>query len=146
MIQSEHKYRHLFECLSEAALLADTATGRVVDTNRQAEILFARPRPQIVGSNVTRLLSPETLAEYHRHFAGALSTTERVVFEGEIMSSDHGSVPVSVSATPILLYGRRLVLALYRDITDRKQAEAEIERLKAELAGRARATSSSEPA
>jgi len=134
MIQSEHKYRHLFECLSEAALLADGNSGRVLDTNRQAEILFGRRRCEIVGSYVTQLLSPETLAEYRRHFTGTSPINERVVFEGEIASSQGQPVPVSVSATPIVLYGRRLVLALFRDITDRKQAEAEIQRLKAQLA------------
>jgi PAS domain S-box-containing protein len=134
MIQSEHKYRHLFECLSEAALLADSVSGRVLDTNRQAEIVFDRPRAKIVGSNVERLLTPDTLTEYRRHFGGVAMPSERVVFEGEIASNESRLIPVSVSATPISLYGRRLVLTLYRDITDRKQAEAEIERLKAELA------------
>jgi PAS domain S-box-containing protein len=134
MIQSEHKYRHLFEFLSEAALLTDSVSGRVLDTNHQAEVLFARPRSEIVGSNVMRLLSPEALEEYRRHIPAASQLNERVVFEGEIATSQGQPIPVSVSATPIILYGRRLVLALYRDITDRKQAEAEIQRLKEQLA------------
>ena len=33
MRESEHKYRHLFEHLSEAAFLIDSATGRILDTN-----------------------------------------------------------------------------------------------------------------
>jgi PAS domain S-box-containing protein len=134
MIQSEHKYRNLFECLSEAALLADSVSGRVLDTNRQAEILFGRPRAQIVGSNVERLLTPTTLAEYRRQFGGATLPSERVLFEGEIAPHEGQPIAVSVSATPIILYGRHLVLALYRDITERKKAEAEIQRLHAELA------------
>ena len=135
MVQSEHKYRHLFEFLSEAALLTDSVSGRVLDTNHQAEILFTRPRSEIVGCNVKRLLSPETFEEYRRHVPAASQLNERVLFEGEIATSHGQPIPVSVSATPIILYGRRLVLALYRDITDRKQAEAEIQRLKAQIAG-----------
>jgi hypothetical protein len=72
--------------------------------------------------------------EYRRHFPGASQLNQRVVFEGEIAASQSQPIPVSVSATPIILYGRQLVLALYRDITDRKQAEAEIERLKEQIA------------
>jgi len=136
MIQSESKYRHLFECLSEAALLTDIRNGRVIDTNRQAEILFARPRSEIVGSNIERLLASGTLTEFRRHFTSDSTSDERVIFEGEIPSVDSQAVPVSISATPIVLYGRRLVLGLYRDITDRKRAEAEIERLQGELARR----------
>jgi PAS domain S-box-containing protein len=134
MIQSEHKYRLLFECLSEAALLADASGGRVIDTNRQAEILFGRPRAKIVGSNVDHLLCPETLAKYRQHFVNAHQTGERVIFEGEIQTHDGRSIPVSVSATPVLIHGRRLVLGLYRDVTDRKRAEAEIQYLREQLA------------
>jgi len=134
MIQSESKYRHLFECLSEAALLSDIRNGRVIDTNRQAEILFSRPRSEIVGSNIEYLLSPATLAEFRRHFTGDSTSDQRVVFEGEIPSVEGQSVPVSISATPLVLYGRRLVVALYRDVSERKRAEAEIERLKGKLA------------
>lgn len=138
MIQSESKYRHLFECLGEAALLCDSRSGRVIDTNHQAEILFGRPRAEIVGSNIERLLSPQTLAEFRRHFCDGTEATvgERVVFEGEIPSAGSNIVPVSVSATPIILYGRSLVLGLYRDVSERKRAEAEIEYLKAQLAAK----------
>jgi len=137
MIQSESKYRHLFECLGEAALLSDARNGRVIDTNRQAEVLFARSRSEIVGSNIEHLLSPETFAEFRRNFADpTAATAERVVFEGEIPSGGRHGIPVAISAAPIILYGRHLVLALYRDVTERKRAEAEIELLKARLAER----------
>ncbi len=136
MIQSEAKYRHVFECLSEAALLTDIRNGRVIDTNRQAEILFGRPRSEIVGSYIERLLSPGTLAEFRRHFASDSTSDGRVVFEGEIPAVEGHPVPVSISATPIVLYGRRLVVGLYRDVTERKRAEAEIEQLKNQLAQR----------
>jgi PAS domain S-box-containing protein len=137
MIQSESKYRNLFECLSEAALLTDLRSGRVIDTNHQAEILFGKPRSQVLGSNIERLLSPGTLAEFRTHFADhSHDTGERILFEGEIPSVEGTAVPVAISATRIDLYGRHLVLGLYRDVTERKRAEAEIERLKAELAAR----------
>lgn len=136
MVQSESKYRHLFECLSEAALLADSRNGRVIDTNHQAEVLFRRPRAQIVGTYLEHLLSPETLAEFRRHFGDPAASAERVIFEGEIPSAEGQAIPVSISVAPIVLYGRRLVLGLYRDVTERKHAEAEIERLRTQLGER----------
>src|SRR6266404_3718521 len=36
--ESERKYRHLFESLSDAAFLAEADTGRIVETNDQAEL------------------------------------------------------------------------------------------------------------
>jgi len=133
MIQSEFKYRQLFECLSEAALLADAATDRVLDTNRQAEILLGRTRSEILGLNVSRLLSPATIEEYRQRLT-APDVCDRVVFEGEILTSADCAVPVTVSAAPIVLHGRRLILGLYRDVSERKQKDLELQRLREQLA------------
>jgi len=134
MIQSESKYRQLFECLSEAALLADAATDRVIDTNRQAEILLERTRSEILGLNVNRLLSPATVEEYRQRLTEPGVSPDRVVFEGEILPGAGRFVPVTISAAPILLHGRRLILGLYRDVSERKRTELELQRLKEELA------------
>ncbi len=40
MRQSEHKYRKLFESLTDAAFLADEQTGKIIDTNPRAEELL----------------------------------------------------------------------------------------------------------
>jgi PAS domain S-box-containing protein len=134
MIQSEFKYRQLFECLSEAALLADATTSRVLDTNRQAEILLDRTRTEILGQNVNRLLSPATIEEYQRRLTAPGVSPDRVVFEGEILSSAGRAIPVTISAAPILLHGRRLILGLYRDVSERKRIEVELQQLKDQLA------------
>jgi PAS domain S-box-containing protein len=134
MIQSEFKYRQLFECLSEAALLADAATNRVLDTNRQAEILLDRTRAEILGLNVKQLLSPATIEEYQRRLTAPGISPDRVAFEGEILCSAGRAIPVTVSASPILLHGRRLILGLYRDVSERKRTELELQRLKDQLA------------
>ena len=135
MIQSEYKYRQLFDCLGEAALLADARTGRIVDTNRQAETLLGRTRAEILGTNVEQLLLPGTLAEYRQKLVASEISSDRVLFDGEICSMKGRTIPVAISATPIVLYERRLILALYRDITERMRTAAEIRQLKMKLSG-----------
>jgi PAS domain S-box-containing protein len=133
MIQSEYKYRQLFDCLGEAALLADAQSGRILDTNRQAESLLGRTRAEILGTNIEQLLMPATLAEYRERLVGSEISPERVLFDGQIRSMEGSTIPVAVSATPIVIYERRLILALYRDITERLRTAAEIQDLKAQL-------------
>jgi PAS domain S-box-containing protein len=134
MVESEFKYRQLFECLSEAALLVDEKTRRVLDANRQAEILFGRLRSELMGMDQDRLQTVATLDEYHRRLAETGPAATRIEFEGEALLRDGTPVPVMLSAAPLMLYGRRLILELYLDITDRKRAEAEIQKLKEQIA------------
>jgi PAS domain-containing protein len=55
MRESEHKYRHLFEALSDAVFVIVEESGRIIDTNVRAEILLGRTRTEILGSNQSRL-------------------------------------------------------------------------------------------
>jgi hypothetical protein len=84
--------------------------------------------------NVDRLLSPATAEEYRRRLTGPEVSQDRVVFEGEILPSADHAIPVTVSAAPIILHGRRLILGLYRDVSERKQREMEVQQLKERLA------------
>jgi CheY-like chemotaxis protein len=52
---SEHKYRNLFESLGDAAFLIDRKTGRIIDTNHEAESLLGRSRGEILGMNESQL-------------------------------------------------------------------------------------------
>src|SRR5215469_8648579 len=66
MRQSEHKYRELFECLSDAAFLTDEQSGKIIDTNRKAETLLGRTRGQILGHKQSEFLSFNTVARARR--------------------------------------------------------------------------------
>jgi PAS domain S-box-containing protein len=61
-------------------------------------------------------------------------SAKRVVFEGEILCHDGRSIPVIISAAPIVLYERHLVLGLYRDVTEQKKTESELRELRQRLA------------
>jgi len=126
MRQSEHKYRQLFESLSDAAFLADLETGRILDTNKQGERLLGRTRGEIISLNQSRFHSPAKFEEYRRRLAAAAEEKGPVDFEGEVIRKDGAVVPVNVRANILLLYGRPLIISLYCDLTAHKQSEEQI--------------------
>ena len=71
MRESEHKYRQLFENLGDAAFLIDVETGRVIDTNQQAEKMLRR-EPQKSLAGITAVSFRQTK---RRSFAGVWSGT-----------------------------------------------------------------------
>jgi PAS domain S-box-containing protein len=132
-VQSESKYRLLFECLGEAAFLMDRQTGRVLDANRQAETLLDRTRSEIMGLNQNQFHRAATAERFHRYFTDPNRLAARAALEGEIVTKDGRSIPVTITAAPITLFGRPLVLTLYCNMTERKQAERQIQNLSDEL-------------
>lgn len=126
MRQSEHKYRKLFESLGDAAFLSDLDTGRILDTNKQGELLLDRTRAEIVGLNQNRLLSVEHFASYQQALSAADALKSTADVEGAVIRKNGAIVPVNIRASTLVLYGRKLVLGLYSDVTEHKRAEERI--------------------
>ncbi len=112
MRQSEHKYRELFESLSDAAFLADEKSGRIIDTNRRAETLLGRTRAEILGRNQSEFLSFDKIKSQPN--GSPLSRAQPL--ECELVRAGKGEVRVDARATRLSLYGRPLILWLCHEV------------------------------
>jgi hypothetical protein len=122
MRASEYKYRHLFESLSDAAFLICEETGKIIDTNPQAEALLRRSRGEILGR-----LQDQFCPQQEGDPPGVQPVTRASQTPGgceaAVLRKDGTEVPVHVSASRLELYGRRFLLALFRDLRERRQLE-----------------------
>ena len=114
MRESEHKYRHLFEHLSEAAFLIDSATGRILDTNACAGTMLGYSRADILGANEAKLFP----------FQDQVSAINANPYKSHVQAKDGSMIPVRISCAPVVLYQRSLVLALITDVMDLEPSEA----------------------
>ena len=114
MRQSEHKYRELFESLSDAAFLADEKSGKIIDTNRRAETLLGRTRAEILGRNQFEFLS---LDGQPQPAAGAQKAQP---LECKLVHAQKGPIFVDGRATRLTLYGRPLILWLCHEVPGAK--------------------------
>lgn len=109
MRQSEHKYRELFECLGDAAFLVEEASGKIIDTNRRAEVVLGCGRADILGRKQTQFL---VLGQDQPH---AGTHDERL--DCNLLRPDGITVPVEMYPTRLTSHGHRLVLMLCRSTT-----------------------------
>ena len=121
--ESEEKYRHLFDDLNDAAFLADVETGLIVETNRRGTVMLGRSRDEIVGMHQSELHPPGQADKYRQKFATHIQKGHAADYDGEVIRKDGTIVLVTISASALTIRGRRLILGLFRDITERKRAE-----------------------
>jgi CheY-like chemotaxis protein len=112
MCESEHKYRELFECLGDAAFLADEQSGKIIDTNRRAVELLGCAREEIIGCVQSQFLVGAGARSVPMETRVALATDH-------LLPAIGAPVRVDVRKTHLTLYGRALVLRLCREIGER---------------------------
>lgn len=121
--RSQERYRYLFENIRNAAFLADSETGVIVDANLQAETLLGRTRDEIIGMHQSQLHPPENGDEYRTLFRDAIEGRVDSDVDAEIVRADGTTVPVNITGSLMTIHGRKLILGLFRDVTERKREE-----------------------
>src|SRR5262249_45414561 len=131
-------FQRVIESMSEALLLLDRG-GRVVQTNPAARTLLGLSLEQLAHMPLVEACGttaiPATPAELLRHAPEGILTD----LEAEVRPRGGEPVPVSVSCRLVRDKRGKIigVLAVARDVSERKRAEQEIRRLNVALERRA---------
>ena len=126
----------VLEGAPDAMLLVDAA-GTVVRANPQAERLFGPSRQRLVGRSLHELATlDDEVLQAARGPQGllTLAAADRSrPLEGQGRRSDGSGFPLEISLSPLLVEDHRLVAVAMRDVSARKEVEAELERHRSQL-------------
>ncbi len=98
--------------------------GRILEANRAAEKAYGYSREQLLGLGIHDLRAPETRGTIPEQMARA--DEEGGLFETDHRRSDGSTFPVEVSSRGETIGGVRTLISVVRDITERRQAEADL--------------------
>lgn len=126
-------FRELVNESNDALFVIEPATSRILDTNARAWSSMGYSREELLTMKVidfeTRL--PD-LASWQQHVAEVKKVGAATV-EGCLRRKDGSTFPVEVNVRYVVHGGREYMVAITRDITERKQTEAERQRLLGEV-------------
>jgi PAS domain S-box-containing protein len=109
--------------VQEGAFLIDTENGaRIVYANAEAACSLAYSREELLGLSVPDIDPDYSLEDFRKNFR---TGRQPLVFESRHLTKDGSAFPVEVAWNSFEHAGRRLGVALVRDITERKLAEEE---------------------
>jgi PAS domain S-box-containing protein len=119
----------LLDALPDAVVVADDG-GVVRLVNRQAEVLFGYERGDLIGEHIERLV-PDDHRDHHPALQRSYlaNPVTRPMGAGRELSArrrDGTTFPAEISLSAIGTDQGRFVSAAVRDVTARKQAEAEV--------------------
>jgi PAS domain S-box-containing protein len=126
--ESEERYRTLFEQANDAIFL-QTEDDQIIDVNQRACEMLGYTREELLTMTVPDLQAPEIRQGMGSVVKQELDKYGSTPFETTDIRRDGKRVIVEISLSRVTGRNGGLVLAIIRDITGRKRAEAELERL-----------------
>lgn len=126
------EYRTLVEAANTGIVTVDTS-NEIRTVNPAVEEVFGYEADELVGKQLTLLMSPETASRHESAFNRYLETGEKTLdwsyIEVEGQHRDGSSIPLAVSFGEVTHEDRQLFVGVLRDITVRKEREQELREL-----------------
>lgn len=126
---SEKRYKFLFNAGNDAqfvyGLTTDTKPEKFVEVNDLACTMTGYSREELLGLTPLDLIVPEEIEQVYKS-QQILSEKKHRVFERTLITKEGGRIPCEISSHLFELNGVPTVLAIVRDITERKKAEEDL--------------------
>jgi len=135
LMRREERFRGLVDSAPDGIVISD-AGGTIVMVNRQTEEMFGYASGELTGMHIDALipreLHPRHADHRRRYYESPSVRPMGAGLELVALRRDETRMPVEISLSPIEQEEGKLVIAVVRDISDRRRLEEERERLLAE--------------
>ena len=136
LLESERRFRSVVQTAKDAIILAD-GSGNIIAWNRAAQIIFGYREEEVLGQPLTMVM-PERYRDAHRKGLARLQAGGEAHVIGKTVElhgirKDGSEFPLELSIGTWQATEGPFYSGIIRDITDRKRAEEERERLIREL-------------
>ncbi len=121
--KSQERFRKIFQYSNDAIFIIDAERDIIVDVNPRACSKLEYSRKELLSMPITAI-HPKEMPELMAFSKSVLEQGEGWTNELSCLTKSGKTLPTEISASVIEIDGRPCMIALVRDITERKQAEA----------------------
>ncbi|MDZ4185480.1 MAG: PAS domain S-box protein [Desulfuromonadales bacterium] len=127
LFASEEKFRLFFEEASDAIFIVDQA-GIILVANDEACLRYGFSHGEVIGRPMAEFDATEESDFVAKRLAEVMSRGA-ATFESKHRRKDAAPLPVEVNARAIIFEDKKVILAVARDISERKRNEAHLRKL-----------------
>ena len=122
LLESEKKYRMIMNDAADAIILFDTS-GKIIDVNKKTEEFTGYSKAELFMRHFSEFLPPEELGKAARAFFSTYAEGTGMVNDLSLLRKDSTILPIDVSGSIVEIEGQKVLQAIARDVTERKQTE-----------------------
>ena len=123
---SEKRFRDLFENASDMVCTMDL-DGNLTSVNSSGERLTGYPRSEALTMNLAQMVNPEMFDLTRQMMNRKMEHDSTTTYELDIIRKDGGNATLEISSRLLHVQGKKTgIQAIGRDITQRKQVEADL--------------------
>ncbi len=126
IVESEQKYRTLFENVNDAVFITDRKSNILLDVNKQAENLLGRSRKELIGMDKFQLYPPDKRDYYREQFTRQIQGLDVLDAELEVVKKDGSKACVFVNAETVAVSSPNIIQVILKDLSAVKRLEQEI--------------------
>lgn len=115
-------YRRIFDYSNDAIVVSDPALDRILDANPRASVLLGYSQEDLIGLSLSTI-HPLDLPELSEFAQSVIVQGSGWTDELICVTRSGEEIPAEISASTIYIAGRPCLLAMVRDIRERKNAE-----------------------
>jgi PAS domain S-box-containing protein len=126
--ESEKKYRGLIETASEAIIVIDYESGKIIDVNRKGIELLGRSADEIIGMHHSQIHPSDETEKYTWLFKKSATYLSPPDIAYHMLHKDGSRIPVEISTSIMELEGRKIIQGIFRDLREKIKLEEEIQK------------------
>jgi PAS domain S-box-containing protein len=131
--ESEERFRRIFQYSNDAILLIDPAQDEILDANPTACRMLGYSHQELLSLGISDI-HPDEMPRFQIFAQSVFEQGGGWTNELTCLTKTGNSLPAEISASLVDVDGRPCLIALVRDITERKQAEEALRASEARLA------------
>lgn len=124
---SEEKFHTFFDNANDAIIIFE-ATGALLEANAIACDSLGYSHSKLLSLTTSKLIASDFLQDLPKRLE-AITRTGKQIFESEYCRQDGSTIPVELSCTAFAFNKTPAILAVARDISERKKMEKELVRV-----------------